>query len=129
MRISTSNQSHHMPLGKQVPGALVLFYFSAFDVGCVHADETAVAVLDARRHRICGAVATQQLRNDRLRSERYEPCNHMLAFFCHIWHAGCVEDWRCVCDLGVWCPTTVVVPSFQPRIWSLICPERWWTWW
>jgi hypothetical protein len=28
-------------------------------------------------------------------------CNHMLAFFCHVWHVGCVEVCVCVCATSV----------------------------
>ena len=73
---------------------------------------------------------TRLLRNDGC-GQIVMPAIICFAFFCHVWHVGCVKV--CVCDFGVWCPrssfavrrlhATVVVPSFQPRIWSLtICP-------
>lgn len=80
-------------------------------------------------------ATTRQLRNDGLRSD-CEPAIICLHSFVT---SGTSAVWRCACDLGcgVWCPAllcsltvggtrlhaTVVVPSFQPRIWSLtICP-------
>jgi hypothetical protein len=35
-------------------------------------------------------ATTRQLRNDGC-GQIVSSCNHMLAFFCHVWHVGCVE--------------------------------------